>query len=260
METAVKRPVKGATRSIRAVVREVGRRNNRLPPTRFVIDFLAIQCRDHLERRKFEMTTQEAFVRVKRQYKNGSIRRIQIMDSVVSILGEPVQSRFTTKEIAAKIGVSEACLYRHFSGKAQILGEVLKRSAQLLDITLRSADAYPQVSMINRAYLKLRYLLLFAEKNPGLTRVLTGEALIYEEANLSGEKEKVLKMIRESIKNSLVLASVNREISAVFDAQARAQVILDFVVAQWLRFSQSGFTEQPTALLDQAAPVLFSFN
>ncbi len=182
------------------------------------------------------------------------------MDSVVSILGEPVQSRFTTKEIAAKIGVSEACLYRHFSGKAQILGEVLKRSAQLLDITLRSADAYPQVSMINRAYLKLRYLLLFAEKNPGLTRVLTGEALIYEEANLSGEKEKVLKMIRESIKNSLVLASVNREISAVFDAQARAQVMLDFVVAQWLRFSQSGFTEQPTALLDQAAPVLFSFN
>ena len=204
------------------------------------------------------METQEDFVRIKRQYKRGLVRKAQIMDAVVSILGESTQVRFTTKEIAAKIGVSEACLYRHFSGKAQILGEVLKRCAELLDVTLRSADAYPQVTMINRVYLKLRYLLLFSEKNPGLTRVLTGEALIYEDSSLSGEKDEILRMIRESIKNSLVLASVNREIPETFDAPGRAQLMLDFVMAQWLRFSQSGFKVRPTVFLDQAAPVLFS--
>ncbi len=208
---------------------------------------------------KRAMDTQDDFVRIKRQYNKGPLRKAQIMDAVVSILGEPIQVRFTTKEIAAKIGVSEACLYRHFSGKAEILGEVLKRTAQLLDVTLRSADSYPQVTMVNRVYLKLRYLLLFAEKNPGLTRVLTGEALVYEDASLSGGKNEILRRVRESIKNSLVLASVNREISGTFDAATRAHLMLDFVMAQWLRFSQSGFKEQPTAFLDQAAPVLFSF-
>ena len=113
--------------------------------------------------------------------------------------------------------------------------------------------------MVNRVYLKLRYLLLFAEKNPGLTRVLTGEALVYEDASLSSGKNEILRRVRESIKNSLVLASVNREISGTFDAATRAHLMLDFVMAQWLRFSQSGFKEKPTAFLDQAAPVLFSY-
>lgn len=60
------------------------------------------------------MDTQDDFVRIKRQYNKGPLRKAQIMDAVVSILGEPIQVRFTTKEIAAKIGVSEACLYPEF--------------------------------------------------------------------------------------------------------------------------------------------------
>ena len=82
---------------------------------------------------------------------------------------------------------------------------------------------------------------------------------MYEDASLSRGKNEILRKICESIKNSLVLASVNREISGSFDAAARAKLMLDFVMAQWLQFSQSGFKEQPTAFLDQASPVLFSF-
>ncbi len=196
----------------------------------------------------------------KRQYKHGVIRRVEIMDALVGLLGSPIQVRFSTAEIAAKTGISEAALYRHFSGKTEMIEAVLKRTAELLDQTLRSADAYPDVTMLNRTYLKLYYLLLFAWKNPGLTRLLTGEALIYEEHSLVEKKERILRGICDSIQNTLALAIVGREISNKTDTKTRAQLMLDFVLSQWLSFSQSGFETNPTENLDKVAPVLFYFG
>jgi TetR/AcrR family transcriptional regulator len=204
-------------------------------------------------------TDSSVFVKEKRIYKRGDVRRSEIMDALVSLLGEPTQTRFSTAEIAVKARVSEAGIYRHFSGKAAIIEAVLKRSSELVEKTLRSADAYPGVSMLERAYIKLHWLLMFAWKNPGLTRLLTGEALIYEERSLAEEKEKILLGIQNSIRNTLALAVVNREIPKNVDTEARARFMVDYVLAQWLRYSQSGFKSNPTATLEKAGPSLFGF-
>lgn len=206
------------------------------------------------------MADETEFLRDKRQYKRGYARKSEIMDAVVRILGTPIQEKFTTKEIAAQIHVSEACIYRHFSGKTEIMLAVLRRSEELLIKTLRSAEAYPSVSMLDRVYIKLQFLLLFAWKNPGLTRVLTGEALVYEHPSLLEEKNKILLTIQESIKNSLILASINREAPENLDAIVWAQLMMDFVTAQWLKFSQEGFKENPAKTLERVAPILFSFK
>ena len=199
------------------------------------------------------------FEKEKRIYKRGDLRRAEIMDALVSLLGEPTQTRFSTAEIALKAKVSEAGIYRHFFGKTAIIEAVLKRTAELLEETLRSADAYPGVSMLGRAYIKLHWLLIFSLKNPGLTRLLTGEALIYEERSLADEKDKILLSIQNSIRNTLALAVVNREIPEKVDTEARARFMFDYVLAQWLRFSQSGFKTNPTITLEGVAPLLFGF-
>ncbi len=198
--------------------------------------------------------------RHKRQYKHGVIRRAEIMDALVGLLGTPIQVRFSTAEIAAKTGISEAALYRHFSGKTEMIEEVLKRTAELLDQTLRGADACPNVAMLERAYLKLQYLLVFAMKNPGLTRLLTGEALVYEDHSLTEKKERILRAITDSIHNTLALAIVGREIPEKSDIKTHAQLMTDFVISQYLAFSQSGFERNPTENLDKVVSVLFNFN
>ena len=196
----------------------------------------------------------------KRQYKHGVLRRAEIMDALVELLGTPIQVRFSTAEIAAKTGISEAALYRHFSGKTEMIEAVLKRTAELLDQTLRGADACPNVAMIERAYLKLQYLLVFAIKNPGLTRLLTGEALVYEDPSLVEKKEHILRAITDSIHNTLALAIVGREISEKTDTKTRAQLMTDFVISQYLAFSQSGFKRNPAEGLEKVVSVLFNFN
>lgn len=201
----------------------------------------------------------DVIARERRQYKHGVIRRAEIMDALVSLLGSPVQEGFSTAQIAAKTGISEAALYRHFSGKTEMIEAVLKRTAELLDQTLRGADGCPDVAMLDRAYLKLQYLLVFALKNPGLTRLLTGEALIYEAHSLTEKKERILRAICDSIQNTLALAIVGREISNKTDTKARAQLMTDFVISQYLAFSQSGFELDPTENLEKVAPILFNF-
>ena len=196
----------------------------------------------------------------KRHYKRGLIRRAEIMDALVSLLGTPIQVKFSTAEIAAKTGISEAALYRHFSGKTEMIEAVLKRTAELLNQILRSADAYPDVTMLDRAYLKLHGLLLFAWKNPGLSRLLTGEALIYEAHALLEQKEKILQDVCDSLHNTLALAIVGREIPTKTDTKVRAQLMTDFVISQYLSFSQSGFEKNPTKNLANVAPILFYFD
>lgn len=79
-------------------------------------------------------------MRKRRQYKPDSIRREEIMESVVRILSSPRQVRFTTKEIASTTAISEACIYRHYSEKAEILKEILNRCSGLLVDVLAAVE------------------------------------------------------------------------------------------------------------------------
>src|SRR4051795_13306408 len=110
-------------------------------------------------------------------------RRVQILETLATMLQEPGAERVTTAALAAKLDVSEAALYRHFASKAQMfegLIEFIEQSVFTLvnQIVEREVDPGVQVQRV------LAVLLQFAEKNPGMTRVMVGDALVFENERL----------------------------------------------------------------------------
>ena len=110
-------------------------------------------------------------------------RKQQILETLAKMLETPTQEKITTASLAAKLDVSEAALYRHFASKAQMFEGLISFIEQSLfslinKITTEENDGMTQVRRI------VTIMLLFAEKNPGMTRVLTGDALVNEDNRL----------------------------------------------------------------------------
>lgn len=194
----------------------------------------------------------------RRQYRRTAERRQEILVSVVQLLSEPDCHGVTTKEIAKFMGVADGALYRHFSGKAEILNELIGFCNTAFEGMFSEINAEAGVTMLTRAKVKARALLLFAEANPGLTRLLTGEILCGESDVVRDFMNETLRMTETAIARTLELAAIQREVSAEIDCQACAAVIMSYVQGRWARFVASGFREQPTADWKLAEELLFS--
>jgi TetR/AcrR family transcriptional regulator len=91
-------------------------------------------------------------------------------------------------------------------------------------------------------------LLGFAVKNPGMTRVLTGDALVHENDRLQARINQLLDRIEATLKQSLRLAAKDGEISSQLDAGAIANLLLAFIVGRWCQYAKSGFRRSPDDL------------
>ena len=129
-------------------------------------------------------------------------RRVQILETLATMLQEPGAERVTTAALAAKLEVSEAALYRHFASKAQMfegLIEFIEQSVFTLvnQIVERETDARVQVQKV------LAVLLQFGEKNPGMTRVMVGDALVFENDRLTARMNQFFERIESQLRQSL---------------------------------------------------------
>ncbi len=166
------------------------------------------------------------------------------------MLQEPGAERVTTAALAARLQLSEAALYRHFASKAQMfegLIEFIETSVFGLinRIGGEEEDALHQLRAI------VSMLLGFAEKNPGMVRVLVGDALVAEAERLQARVNQLTDRIEASLKQCFRLAVAQGRLPAETDAAARADIVLAFVLGRWLRFAKSGFRRSPTERLDQ---------
>ncbi|HQS99269.1 MAG: nucleoid occlusion factor SlmA [Hydrogenophilales bacterium 16-64-46] len=167
-------------------------------------------------------------------------RRLQILQTLAAMLQEPQPEKITTAALAARIGVSEAALYRHFSSKAQMYEGLIEFIEQTLfgliaRITADTPSPLAQVEAI------LAMLLNFAAKNPGMTRVLIGEALVHENERLQKRINQLHDRLEAQLRQCLRLAG---ESSAEFSAPL-ANLLLCTVVGRWHQFAKSGFTRAP---------------
>ena len=185
-------------------------------------------------------------VSAKRPYKKGADRRQEILAAVVTLLGKPRLEKFTTKEIALATGLSEAALYRHFTNKAEMLRQIVAFCETSFAGMFSEAEAVGGVTHLQRALAKVQALLKFAEVNPGIARMLTGEALVYEDPAVLDYMNHVIDKAELSIKQSLKLAIVEREIAADTNVAVAAAVYISFVIGRWRRFTQSQFKKKPT--------------
>ena len=171
-------------------------------------------------------------------------RKLQILQVLAHMLEAPNGEKITTAGLAAKIGVSEAALYRHFASKAQMFEGLIEFTEQTLFglINKITADEHSGVKQIESI---LTLLLGFAQKNPGMVRVLIGDALVHENDRLQTRINQLHDRLESTLKQSLRIAASQNEIPAALDAAAKANLLLCFVVGRWHQFAKSGFKRNP---------------
>jgi TetR/AcrR family transcriptional regulator len=174
-------------------------------------------------------------------------RKTQILQTLAHMLENPASEKVTTASLAAKLEVSEAALYRHFSGKAQMFEGLIEFIEQTLfalinKITSEEKSGTRQMEAI------VGVLLAFAQKNKGMTRVLIGDALVHEDERLQARINQLHDRLEAALKQAVRFGVTQQEIVAETDATACANLILSFVVGRWHQFAKSGFKRDPAEL------------
>lgn len=179
-------------------------------------------------------------------------RRVQILQTLAAMLEQPGAERITTAALAARLDVSEAALYRHFASKAQMfegLIEFIESSVFTLvnQITEREPAPAQQVRRIAAV------LLQFGEKNPGMVRVMVGDALVFEHERLNARMNQFFERLESQLRQSLrAAAEAAGSPTPTVDAQALASAITALLVGRLQRYARSGFKRLPTEHLDPA--------
>ena len=179
-------------------------------------------------------------------------RRVQILQALAQMLEQPGAERITTAALAARLEVSEAALYRHFASKAQMfegLIEFIESSVFALvnQVTEREPDGGAQARRI------VSLVLQFGEKNPGMTRVMVGDALVFEHERLITRMNQFFDRVESQLRQSLRLAAdANGSPTPTVDASALASALTSLIVGRLQRHARSGFRRPPSEYLDQA--------
>ena len=181
-------------------------------------------------------------------------RREQILQTLAAMLEKPGAERITTAALARQLEVSEAALYRHFASKAQMfegLIEFIEQSVFTLAQQIVGRDPLdPQQGNPEGAQQAARVvalLLQFGEKNPGMVRVMVGDALVLEHERLQARMTQFFERIESTLRQCLRGAALaHGSGTPTVDAQIGARVLVDFTVGRLQRFVRSGFRQRPT--------------
>jgi TetR/AcrR family transcriptional regulator len=183
-------------------------------------------------------------------------RRIQILQTLAQMLEQPDADRITTAALAAKLQVSEAALYRHFASKAQMF-EGLIEFIETSIFTLINQIAERQTDHGSQVANMVSVLLQFGEKNPGMTRVMVGDALVFENERLQARMNQFFDRIESQLRQGLrAAADASGSATPTVEANAQASALVSFCVGRLQRYARSGFKRTPTEYLDAALRLL----
>jgi TetR/AcrR family transcriptional regulator len=187
-------------------------------------------------------------------------RRLQILQVLAEMLQNPRGERVTTAALAAKIDVSEAALYRHFASKAQMFEGLIAFIEQTVFGLINQINQKEESGLAQTRGI-LQMLLVFAEKNPGMTRVLLGDALLQEDDRLQDRISQVLDRVEASLKQSLRIGQSQGSTpgsASQDDVAIRAALLMSFVLGRWHRFARSGFKKLPTEASEVSLRILLA--
>ena len=208
-------------------------------------------------------TNSEMGVPARKRPKPGE-RRVQILQALATMLEQPGAERVTTAALAARLEVSEAALYRHFASKAQMFEGLIDFIEQtVFSLVNQIAERESAAGMTDatsgtrQAGKVIAMLMQFAEKNPGMTRVMVGDALVFENERLQQRMNQFFDKIESSLKQSLRgAAGLSGSATPTVDTQVQASVLTAFLVGRLQRFARSGFKRLPSEHLEASLALI----
>ncbi|MBB1334707.1 nucleoid occlusion factor SlmA [Pseudoalteromonas sp. SR44-5] len=179
-----------------------------------------------------------------------SNRKEQILQALAQMLETSLGQRITTAKLAAEVGVSEAALYRHFPSKARMFEGLI----EFIEDTLLS-----RINLIleneketqSRIYNILLLLLAFAEKNPGITRILTGDALQGEQERLRERVQSLFEKLETQLKQVLRERKLREGKTFQSDELTIANFLLAYIEGKMNQFVRSDFKAKPSAQFEK---------
>ena len=193
--------------------------------------------------------TLEEQPRTRKRPKPGE-RREQILQALAAMLEKPGSDRITTAALAANLSVSEAALYRHFASKAQMFEGLIDFIESTVfglinQISEREADGRARAARI------VAMVLQFGEKNPGMTRVMVGDALVFEHERLQQRMNLFFDKVEATLRQCLrPVADADGSATPTVQTQVRAAALSDLIRGRLQRYARTGFRRMPTEHLD----------
>ena len=184
-------------------------------------------------------------------------RRAQILHALASMLEQPGADRITTAALAARLQVSEAALYRHFASKAQMFEGLIDFIEQSVFSLVNQIVAREDAGGARQAARVVAMVMQFAEKNPGMSRVMVGDALVFENERLQQRMNQFFDKIEATLKQCLrPVADQSGSATPSVDTQVQAGVLTAFLVGRLQRFARSSFKRQPSEHLDASLALI----
>lgn len=182
-------------------------------------------------------------------------RRQQILESLAKMLEDCPGARITTAALAKEVGVSEAALYRHFPSKSKMFEGLIEFIEETIfsRITLILAE---EPTALKRCENILFLLLTFTERNPGITRLLTGDALTGETERLRNRIAQLFERIETQLKQILREAEIREGLRPMLSVSAAANLLMACMDGRITQFVRSEFRRAPTEYWNDQWPVI----
>ncbi len=180
-----------------------------------------------------------------------SNRREEILQALAQMLESTEgASRITTAKLAKQVGVSEAALYRHFPSKARMFEGLIEFIEEAL-MTRINRILDDEKDTLERIRMVMHLILVFSERNPGLTRILSGHALMFENERLRERINQLFERIETQLRQILRERKIREGKSFPVEERILAAQILGQVEGSLNRFVRSDFKYQPTANFEE---------
>jgi TetR/AcrR family transcriptional regulator len=176
-------------------------------------------------------------------------RKDQILQSLATILEQSPGQRITTAGLAKHVGVSEAALYRHFPSKAKMFEALI----EFIENTIFSRITQimsEEMQADKRCEMILGLILTFSERNPGITRILTGDPLAGETERLRQRVTQLFDRIEAQLRQIIREMPLRGEQKTLTDPIVAANLLLSIVEGRLGQYVRSNFERKPTTEWD----------
>lgn len=172
-------------------------------------------------------------------------RRQQILEALARMLEASPGARITTAALAKEVGVSEAALYRHFPSKSKMFEGLIEFIEETIFSRINLILSEEPGALL-RCEKTLYLLLTFTERNPGITRLLTGDALTGETDRLRVRVAQLFERVETQLKQVIREAELREGLRPNLPLSAAANLLIALVDGRITQFVRSEFKRSPT--------------
>ena len=168
-----------------------------------------------------------------------------ILQALALMLESSRGGRITTAALALELGCSEAALYRHFPSKTKMYEGLIDFIEETIFARVRGI-LNDEPDAINQCYRIISLTLTFAEKNPGISRLLNGDALAGENERLQQRVAQLFNRLETQLKQLLREAELSQQLGINPSITVAADLMMSFLEGKISQFVRSEFKQAPT--------------